>query len=560
MNHTPTTQTADTGTALFIEETRIDPKNKTVIHEPVYPVFQDNRASLRALAREILEQQELNPALTRQIDALADKTFEKQVAVLESVFDANTIAAVTEKEIEDELLHLLQPYLNSPHHLVVVLDRFILDGAEHEWDNVSRDLSLARPEGGGDHLPRIGMPPIDEQFEILAKRARGKSVILVDDTRATGSTIKYIEEQLEARDIHFQSFIAFSQIGHSLEQNPDARVQVSREYPNFKDAVEGRDLTYTLGGKLLNQSGPATYASKPYLHPFSNGEVISLNQAPDFLTVSANLAEIELDTFLELEELLGEEITFDDTHKAGFAIPHIERDAVPNHLSITYQTKVTDFLITLIDDLHITPSIMIWDADGTLYSHEPHPNEENVLAGRVKESAIAYICRLEGEQGRTIDAEQAAEIYAQCGRHVSVAIAEKYSITRDTYFEETWGQIAPADVIKNHEGTPAVLKNLAEKRRKLLYLVSAAPEPWIRNLVAHLGIQDSFADIMTGHDYGKEDAFREIMARHPDVPATRFMAVGDGDCEINAGERIGMQTKRVTRGSPDLEELAHGIL
>ena len=146
--------------------------------------------------------------------------------------------------------------------------------------------------------------------------------------------------------------------------------------------------------------------------------------------------------------------------------------------------------------------VAVFDMDGTLYGFGDANGFSNSLLGLSLEDKVLNLIQ-ECEVG-SISREQAANIRmvanTENSDEESVYLARRYGMTRDEFFERTWGCISPEEVLCDYQFSYEYVRSLYEKGVRL-YLLTAAPRVWADKVLKFLGVYEFFDTIYTASDF-----------------------------------------------------------
>ena len=116
--------------------------------------------------------------------------------------------------------------------------------------------------------------PVQDQFNVLANRFKGKAISLADDVVFSGGTISTIIDSLGARGVKVKQVIASVVIngGYEALQDRGVTVQYDRIYDDVIDEVCMRDFIVGVpdGGRNIIDGNDRK--SAPYIWPFGDAE------------------------------------------------------------------------------------------------------------------------------------------------------------------------------------------------------------------------------------------------------------------------------------------------
>lgn len=194
-------------------------------------------------------------------------------------------------------------------------------------------------------------------------------------------------------------------------------------------------------------------------------------------------------------------------------------------------------------------SLVIFDMDGTLYRLDGPEGKfhGSSLQRAVYANTISFI-----QSQESCTQEQALSVLEEAklnGIGISAALASKYGITRDQYFDRAW-DIEPKGIVCDWEKSTQVIQQIMVPT----ILLTAAPRAWQKNACGFMGLEaNKFVEIYTGEMFNtKSDIFEQIAKKY--IPS-RVLSVGDQeDTDIIPARDLGMNTLLV-KHPQDLEIL-----
>jgi FMN phosphatase YigB (HAD superfamily)/uracil phosphoribosyltransferase len=503
-----------------------------------YYLSQDTNSIFTRLARSI--NPNLNGAEDR-IRELTEKLFKKIADEIRNAY-ANVLE-FSEETIQQELTRLIQEQLAINSELkVVCLDRYLL---------TKTDISIERFElarkADGSRVARQGAKTIPEQLKKLKERVGDNPVILVDDGIFTGGTTCEAAKYLEQSGIKVESIVVFT-------QNPETvtiqgiPIISARKLTEMIDWIDSRDFTL-LGGRLIETDEETrTATSSPYFQPFSDGSAASLDTSFYIRPISIRLLKAFRDTIVGLEKIIGTPITTEMVTNAGFPIASCKKLPKTTPKTLIKDTAAQALSLLKVRNLRAPKEIYL-DMDGTLYSFIGGDTyEESNLKKEVEKQGILFIQKTErcsSPTAKLIWEEATNNLIGQ-----SQFLAKRYSISREEYFEQTWGEIDPTKCITPAPQLKETLKSLAEGKGIPLRLLTAAPKVWATKVLKYLEIDQFFTSTTTGEEFeSKAEVFNSI-GRMADY----MLSVGDQwETDLEPATKVGdlgMDTYQVGKNSP----------
>jgi len=167
--------------------------------------------------------------------------------------------------------------------------------------------------------------------------------------------------------------------------------------------------------------------------------------------------------------------------------------------------------------------VVVWDMDGTLYSHDGVGGAftGSSLERAVTQSAINFIMNRENVERAVAIALYEQTLFDEVG--TSRVLANRYSITRKEYFDAVW-DLDPKGVVRDFEIPKKVVKEFLTRGKRQI-LLTAAPEAWQKRVLAFLNLEESFFRRYNAEMFGKKDeVFTELA--HEFNPK-RVLSIGD---------------------------------
>lgn len=187
-------------------------------------------------------------------------------------------------------------------------------------------------------------------------------------------------------------------------------------------------------------------------------------------------------------------------------------------------------------------SWLVFDLDGTLYQFRGGSYRNSELKKIVMKNAIDFISNKVGvspQDARAI----LKQILIDYHEDISVAVEEKYNISRHDYFQTVWNIPAIGLVVYNRQ-TEKIINRLAKDFN--LILVSDAPQVWVESVLAVLKIKKVFADrIFFGEGNIRknlDNAFPFILEKFKINPS-QCVVIGDQEStDIVPAKKLGLKT------------------
>lgn len=186
--------------------------------------------------------------------------------------------------------------------------------------------------------------------------------------------------------------------------------------------------------------------------------------------------------------------------------------------------------------------LIIFDMDGTLYGFEGSGKNDSFYATKfydeVKERGIGFL-----SEKLHISKEEAGKVrnavFQKYKGEVSIGLEKEYGIARAEYFGNAWG----IDAGKYMERNPELKEMLSELKLKKAIL-TVAPDVWVRNVLAQLGIADLFDGVWAGDgDIRKpaKEAYLQV-TRAMEVEPSKAIMVEDEPKFLKPAKELGMTT------------------
>jgi hypothetical protein len=204
------------------------------------------------------------------------------------------------------------------------------------------------------HGPRPGFEPLDEQFDELAKKIAGRSVVLIEDGAFSGGTLRYVLHELNSRGLIVTAIVigfcctrAKFVLGHVFK----GELVIVHPIENLLDWIPDHDLIPFIPncGRVLGEASsngflpvrsPEGFSfAYPYILPF--GKIEEWASLP--IEGAKDLSRLCLDTSIELFSRVGQKMTIGELLDAN------PRVSVPieigGHTVLTAQnTEIVGFL------------------------------------------------------------------------------------------------------------------------------------------------------------------------------------------------------------------------
>ncbi len=196
--------------------------------------------------------------------------------------------------------------------------------------------------------------------------------------------------------------------------------------------------------------------------------------------------------------------------------------------------------------------LIILDMDGTLYDFKGGSFVKSGLRQKIIENAISFI-QIKLNKTRQ-DANKILKVLeAKYGENISIALEEKFNLSRQDYFEYVW-DVKPNLFIETHKNLDNLLKEL-NKEFKLI-LISDAPQVWIDNILQKLEITHLFmGEIFSGDGDSRKifgNRFNNI-SQHYNILPERIISIGDQEStDIIPAHKLGFKTVFVSRKEQSL--------
>ncbi len=502
----------------------------------IYYLTQDTRAIAETLTGSCTD---LSPVQRQDVRAVADELWEEIERSIRQL--SRNVMTFTEETIQQGLTTTLEEEIGSSDSVALCLDKYFLPSEKMSAAPL-RGLQISRM-ADGSKAPRQGSQPIDAQLDRLSQEINGRPVVVVDDGIFTGGSIRYVLGLLQERRIQIKSIVVF--MGNpAVRQVNGIDVRRVRSLDNCIDWIDARDLTI-LGGRPEKLSSRLSVASsRPYIAPFSDGRPASI-EPRSLRKTSGEILGAQESFFRELETIIGKKITLRDSLRAGFPLPVCEDPALRTVGLSTPLREIALRARQTLDTQAMPSGDIILDMDGTLYSLDGPGNGfvGSTLEREVNRNAVAFIMKRE-----PCTEQNALKIFTEGSRDfigLSAFLSRRYSITRDSYYDEVWGTIDVTAIVQRSKAI-AVVREL-QASGKVLRLLTSAPSAWAQKVLEYLGVQNCFASITTGEQFGQKAEVFETYRNSPDVQ--NMLSVGDQfHSDIQPAIDAGMQTLQVSFG------------
>jgi hypothetical protein len=204
------------------------------------------------------------------------------------------------------------------------------------------------------HGPRPGFEHLEKQFDDLAKKIAGRSVVLIEDGAFSGGTLRYVLQELNGRDITVTAIVigfcctrAKFVLGHLFK----GELVIVHPIENLLDWIPDHDLIPFIPncGRVLGESSSHNFmpvrsaegfsCAYPYILPF--GKIEEWASLP--IEGARDLSRFCLDTSIELFGLIGSKMTIRELLESN---PRVSIPIVMNaHENMPpLETEVVNFL------------------------------------------------------------------------------------------------------------------------------------------------------------------------------------------------------------------------
>jgi FMN phosphatase YigB (HAD superfamily) len=530
------------------------PQNEELTPRKKYYVTQDTPAVLRRLLT-VITGSKTDEAQEKAMQSIADDYKKKVIEILQKYDPDRDVVYFDESLINRELEELVTECLREQSDSkVICMDRFLL--TEPNSPNGILRFEMTRL-ANGEKGPRPGSMDLDAQLDLLLEQCGSSPVVIVDDGFYTGGTIQFAVKLMIEKGINVTNVVCFG-------RNPEKPLPVIDgvsmnwriEMKEIADWFDERDLK-TFFGRTQPKDPSLPYdTTLYYLSPtnasknifsFDGEDVNEKMRAP----LSQELLDEEyiLLTRFERELIGGTRVRIQDILDSGYAVPDfrpfIELPETTDSVR-SYVSKVRNLVACMQLPL---PDELVVDMDGTFYSLD---GTENGFAGstleqEIRTKAVELIAALQN-----CDAQAAEIIFAQAVQDsigASRYISRRYGITRERYFEETWGKIDEAKIVKNPQQAAAILQEL-KGRIKTIRLLTSAPRCWMQRVFKLLQVDTAlFDEIVTAEDCGSKAEFFEKIS--VSMNGNKILSVGDDPrSDIASAEKVGISGMLVSSSNP----------
>ncbi len=179
------------------------------------------------------------------------------------------------------------------------------------------------------HGPRPGFEPLAKQFDDLAKKINGRSVVLIEDGAFSGGTMRYVLQELNNRSITVTAMIigfCCTRARFVLEHVFKGELVMVHPVENLLDWIPDHDLIPFIPncGRVLGESTRADgfmpvrrldgfNCAYPYILPF--GRIEEWASLPT--EGARELSKLCLETSIEIFSQIGEKITIGELLRAN---------------------------------------------------------------------------------------------------------------------------------------------------------------------------------------------------------------------------------------------------
>ena len=202
-------------------------------------------------------------------------------------------------------------------------------------------------------------------------------------------------------------------------------------------------------------------------------------------------------------------------------------------------------------DTFRTYEIIVFDMDGTLYELDGESGtfKNSTLSRSVISNSVDFVI------GRENCDRNFAEILIEKAQKDSIGISnvlsKRYGITRAAYFDIAWN-IDPKKVIKNFEIPKLAIQKLRGDGKRL-FLLTAAPRVWMKNVVKELDLDGHFERKYHGEMFGPKTEIFESLAKEFD-PKT-ILSIGDQfETDLRPAINLGMSILEIKKPN-DIKKL-----
>ncbi len=203
------------------------------------------------------------------------------------------------------------------------------------------------------------------------------------------------------------------------------------------------------------------------------------------------------------------------------------------------QTSVSELAPS---ELMAQSDVIVFDMDGTLYLLDGDNNgfKNSTLNKMVLANTRKLIMEKEGASEEIAQSIVNDVLFKK--EHLSIAIGNRYQLTREELFNITW-DIDPQGILNNYENSQKVIKTIHQMGKQLI-LLTAAPQIWQKRVVKYLDLEKCFTDVYYSEQFKYK---QEIFSKLPNIyPQKRILSVGDQyDTDIEPAESLGMSGFKV---------------
>jgi hypothetical protein len=178
------------------------------------------------------------------------------------------------------------------------------------------------------HGPRPGFEPLENQYDDLAKRIAGRSVVLIEDGAFSGGTLRYVLQELNSRGITVTAIIVgfcCTRAKFVLGNFFKGELVIVHPIENLLDWIPDHDLIpfipncgrvlgeATTRGFMPVRSAEGFNLAYPYILPF--GKIEEWASLP--IDGAHELSRLCLDTTIELFTRVGQKMTIGELLRAN---------------------------------------------------------------------------------------------------------------------------------------------------------------------------------------------------------------------------------------------------
>jgi hypothetical protein len=206
---------------------------------------------------------------------------------------------------------------------------------------------------------RPGFKPLDEQFEDLAKKIAGRTVVLIEDGAFTGGTIRYVLSRLKAMGLKVTAVVigfCCAQAHPPLKELLNGELTVVDSLDNLVDWIPDHDLIpfipncgrvlgeQTASGIMPIRTPSGASCAYPYILPFGKMEKWASMPSDG----ARDLSRFCLETSIEIFSRMGPNITIGELLEA---CPRVsEPIVIGGHSNFpSFDTEVVEFLKRMLD-------------------------------------------------------------------------------------------------------------------------------------------------------------------------------------------------------------------